>query len=90
MRHVFFNQPSNVRFAEITLRRLCPTAVQRPPGSGKPISEPWGTDDPRSGGPTPKYFLNFSNPATRSWWLDKYVAPALNHPDIAGVCTHAA
>ena len=40
--------------------------LQRPPGSGNPISEPWGTDDPRSGGPTPKYFLNFSSQATRS------------------------
>eukprot|EP00729_Bicosta_minor_P015387 gene15387-4559_t len=23
--------------------------LQSPPGSGKPISEPWGTDDPKSG-----------------------------------------
>lgn len=61
--------------------------LQRPPGSGKPISEPWGTDDPHSGGPTPKYFLNFSNQATRSWWLEKYVAPALDQPDIDGVYT---
>lgn len=61
--------------------------LQRPAGSGKPISEPWGTDDPRSGGPTPKYFLNFSNPATRTWWLYKYVTPALDQPDIDGVYT---
>ena len=24
--------------------------LQHPPGSGNPISEPWGTDDPKSGG----------------------------------------
>merc|ERR1711871_1041318 len=45
--------------------------LQRPPGSGKPIDEPWGTDDPKSGGPTPKYFLNFSNPATQKWWVEE-------------------
>ena len=61
--------------------------LQHPPGSGTPISEPWGTDDPASGGVTPKYFLNFSNPAARAWWLDKYVTPALEHPDIDGVYT---
>lgn len=49
--------------------------LQSPPGSGKPINEPWGTDDPKSGGPTPKYFLNFSNPKTQAWWLEKYAPP---------------
>ena len=61
--------------------------LQSPPGSGKPINEPWGTDDPRSGGPTPKFFLNFSNPKTQTWWLEKYVGPALDQPDIDGVYT---
>jgi hypothetical protein len=59
--------------------------LQSPPGSGKPINEPWGTDDPKSGGPTPKYFLNFSNPKTQTWWLEKYVGPALDQPNIDGV-----
>jgi len=61
--------------------------LQSPPGSGNPISEPWGTDDPSSGGPTPKFFLNFSNPRTTSWWLDKYVGPALDQPNIDGIYT---
>ena len=61
--------------------------LQSPPGSGKIISEPWGTDDPRSGGPTPKYFLNYSNPRTQQWWLQQYVAPALEQADIDGVYT---
>lgn len=61
--------------------------LQAPPGSGKPIDEPWGTDDPKSGGPTPKYFLNFSNPKTQAWWLEKYIGPALDQPNIDGVYT---
>ena len=61
--------------------------IQRPPGSGKPYSEPWGTDDGKSGGPTPKFFLNFSNPKTQDWWLQKYIAPALDQPDIDGIYT---
>jgi hypothetical protein len=35
--------------------------LQAPPGSGKPINEPWGTDDPKSGGPTPKFFRKFTS-----------------------------
>ena len=48
-----------------------------------------GSDDhdPRSGGPTPKFYLNFSNPRTQAWWLDEYVGPALDNPDIDGVYT---
>ena len=61
--------------------------LQSPPGSGKPINEPWGTDDPASGGVTPKYFLNFSNPKTQTWWLDKYIGPALDQPHVDGVYT---
>ena len=61
--------------------------LQRPPGSGKPINEPWGTDDPKSGGPTAKYFLNFSNPATQKWWVEEYVGPVFDEPNIDGVYT---
>lgn len=61
--------------------------LQCPPGSGKPCAEQWGTDDPRSGPTTLKYFLNFSNPDTQAWWLNEYVAPALSHPEIDGVYT---
>ena len=35
-----------------------------------------------TGGPTPKYFLNFSQPKTQKWWLEEYVGPALDHPEI--------
>lgn len=59
--------------------------LQSPPGSGKPISEPWGTDG--GGGTTPKYFLNFSNPKTQQWWLSKYISPALENPVIDGIYT---
>ena len=61
--------------------------LQSPPGSGKPISEPWGSTDPHAGGPTPKYFLNFSNPKTQEWWLNKYIGPAFEDPNIDGVYT---
>ena len=52
--------------------------IQDPPGSGRPHSEPWGTDDRASGPPTPKYFLNFSNPATQRWWVNEYVPKTCN------------
>ena len=37
--------------------------------------------------PTPKYFLNFSNVKTQQWWLNSYVAPALDDVNIDGVYT---
>ena len=61
--------------------------LQTPPGSGVAHAEPWGTDDARSGGPTVKYFLNFSQPRARAWWLNEYVAPALDAPGVDGVFT---
>ena len=61
--------------------------LQCPPGSGKPCAELWGTDDPKSGPPTLKYFLNFSNPDTQTWWLNEYITPALSQPNIDGVYT---
>ena len=61
--------------------------LQDPPGSGKPIRGSWGTDDPKSGPASLKYFLNFSNPKTRRWWLNDYVGPALSHKLVDGIYT---
>ena len=36
---------------------------------------------------TPKYFLNFSNLKTQTWWLDKYIGSALDQPHVDGVYT---
>ena len=60
--------------------------LQSPPGSGNPIRAQWGSDGGALG-PTLKYYLNFSNPRARAWWLEQYIQPALEQPNIDGVYT---
>lgn len=36
--------------------------LQSPPGSGRPMAAEWGSDSKDSGGPTLKFYLNYSEP----------------------------
>ena len=49
--------------------------------TGRPCAGVWSSP----AGNTPKYYINFSNPAAADWWVTTYVGEALRAPEFDGV-----